>query len=866
MANAITEICRWAKTLPAWEQETLRMILTGEEFNDAAYENLGALLIAGADASAVDLTPFEHAAVTNATHKTKLVSIADATNINALIDKQTIEFSEGLTLIFGGTASGKSGYARLFGNACFTRGDREVLPNFLKTDSAGREKCAVISIDKDGTIVRIHHRCDRPVPELGGFYVFDTTCVSAHLTKTNALTFTPPGLEVLKQLAFHTDAVRHLINDAIVEATKPHLFGALFEGESVVTKFVSELNAATDLKQLRTLSELTTADCTKIEEIEKEIARLKLLDVSKAVAAKRREIFSLQQLRDALAALDPVVSDVRMAQLENELQLLQQHTKRAEQFGARQFAVDGLRTPGSDAWAEFVQLAKRLANLESAEPQPYPQDGSRCLLCQQPLSAEAAALLRRMWAFLEDDTKQSLRSSRQTLATRRIELEQQVCLVCQPTGAAYQILTDLAPNLLEFVVAYQNAANDRRQSAIRAIDTPRSRSPFLGSGPALPGSPVPQLDEVINACREHLTALEKTDPGKRILAAERELLVFRHRQLLSKQLPAIVKYVENHKSAADARLKVNTSHHITAKHNEMFDVRVSNRYRTVFEQLLSALGGPLRAKIVATGQKGAAMKTLHLDLPGAAQHPRGLPQHVFSEGEKRAVVLADFLAEVSLDPNSSGIILDDPVTSLDAEWKDGIARVLIEHCNDQQVIVFTHDLHFLYLLNRYADIGGSKISNHWMRRGSDGLPGYVFLNNSPATEKQYRTTQIANEHLARAKKTQNPNEQERFLRDGFAALRTTYEVFVLRDLFGEVVQRFDERISIERLKDAYLDREVINTVIEKVAILSRYIEGHSHSDAFAAARPEIDTLQKEIADFEQLRAKQKAGKKVAQLG
>ena len=207
------------------------------------------------------------------------------------------------------------------------------------------------------------------------------------------------------------------------------------------------------------------------------------------------------------------------------------------------------------------------------------------------------------------------------------------------------------------------------------------------------------------------------------------------------------------------------------------------------------------------------------------------------------------------------MILDDPVTSLDAEWKEGIARVLVAQSKERQVIVFTHDLHFLYLLNRLAESAEAAIITHWIRRGLGGLPGYVFLNNSPAAEKQYRSPQVAKDHLGRAANASNPEEEERYLREGFAALRTTYEVFVLRDMFGDVVQRFDERISIERLRDAHLDQATVETVISKVGQLSRYIEGHSHSDAFAAVRPDVAMLQKEIEEFEQLKGSQRSAKK-----
>jgi ABC-type cobalamin transport system ATPase subunit len=127
-------------------------------------------------------------------------------------------------------------------------------------------------------------------------------------------------------------------------------------------------------------------------------------------------------------------------------------------------------------------------------------------------------------------------------------------------------------------------------------------------------------------------------------------------------------------------------------------------------------------RIATQGAKGATQKVLVLDV---AEGVRAKPEHVFSEGEKRAVVLADFLTEVTLNPASAGIILDDPVTSLDAEWKRTIAAVLVEEARNRQVIVFTHDLHFLYVLRTAAEGAEVNTSAHWVQRGvRDDIPGF----------------------------------------------------------------------------------------------------------------------------------------------
>ena len=65
--------------------------------------------------------------------------------------------------------------------------------------------------------------------------------------------------------------------------------------------------------------------------------------------------------------------------------------------------------------------------------------------------------------------------------------------------------------------------------------------------------------------------------------------------------------------------------------------------------------------------------------------------------------------------------------------------------------------------------------------------------------------------------------------------------------------RFDERISFGRLKDIVWDQSIADDVIAACARLSRYIEGHLHSDAFGAQKPTPRTLLDEIEGFEALR-------------
>jgi len=53
------------------------------------------------------------------------------------------------------------------------------------------------------------------------------------------------------------------------------------------------------------------------------------------------------------------------------------------------------------------------------------------------------------------------------------------------------------------------------------------------------------------------------------------------------------------------------------------------------------------------------------------------------------------------------------------------------------------------------------------------------------------------------------------------------------------------------------DKSIADAIIDKCELLSRYIEGHLHSDASGAQKPTSRILLDEINDFEALRKKLK---------
>src|SRR5262249_40053664 len=157
----------------------------------------------------------------------------------------------------------------------------------------------------------------------------------------------------------------------------------------------------------------------------------------------------------------------------------------------------------------------------------------------------------------------------------------------------------------------------------------------------------------------------------RELEAERVLL--RHRQVLNQILPDVETFVTDAgwvKKASGAPRRSLNPRPLTDKETELFQAVIAEDYKTQLREECAALDCNLPVELSARGERGQTIRSLTIK----GGHS---PNEILSEGEQRAVALADFLTEVRLNPTNAGIVLDDPVTSQDHQRKERIALRLL---------------------------------------------------------------------------------------------------------------------------------------------------------------------------------------------
>ena len=116
-------LSKWFSKRPYWLQIAAKMLLEKDEIStkDISVLTLLCLQEANNELTSTNYTLPEDAFSQNTTGNLSLCSIRDIEGVNTLAPKVPLEFGNGISIIYGLNASGKSGYVRLLKHICGAR-------------------------------------------------------------------------------------------------------------------------------------------------------------------------------------------------------------------------------------------------------------------------------------------------------------------------------------------------------------------------------------------------------------------------------------------------------------------------------------------------------------------------------------------------------------------------------------------------------------------------------------------------------------------------------------------------------------------------------------------------------------------------
>ena len=848
----LQQIHAWSKDQPAWQQDAIARIYASRELSPEAVDDIYAL--AKIEAGIEDpkqrqpkaLDDAQVAAPADPSRLVQLLAIKDLANVNALAPGGSLPVAEaGLTVIYGENGAGKSGYSRVLKHACRARDQREAILPDAKIDPAKAGKpAAKFEVAIDGAKAELAWTAgDTPPEPLSELAIFDTHCARAYIDNHGDFAYRPYGLDILESLVGLCGRLKTMATREKAANTPSNAaYAAIATDKTAVGRALLGIPPTTKAADIEALATMTEAELGRLDLLTKTLSEP---DPKQKAQALRQRAGRLQELKARIDSAIPLVDDAKVAALRGLIDKSKAATAAAELAAADFKGRTGQLTgTGGEEWKALFESARAFAAISHPEhPLGELHDEMACPLCQNPLGTDGSARLAAFDAFIRQDSEAQAKNARaEAEAAFRALKAANVNLLIGPALA--EELKGIEELLASQCSALQTSLTARQK---QALESSAGKLPWEQIQ-AMPDDPGPKLEEHSNSLTEQAKALEATadEKAKAAMAQEKQELDARKR--LSEIKDAVLDAIAKHDLCAKLQACIDAmdTRGISRKSTELSRTMAS-------QELADALNAELRCLKVHelyVGMKpespgGRTQFKLTLQLPGG-----GTPSAVLSEGEQRAIAIASFLAEIRLGKGRGGIVFDDPVSSLDHRRRWEVAERLAAESKVRQVIVFTHDIYFLAILEQKAEAVGAQMAKNYIRRTANGygvhsqsLP--FDVEGTKARVGQLKQMQAA---VDKAKRDGDDDQHRMLTTATYGKLRQAWERCVEEVLLNGAVQRFGEGVSTQRLKAVVVTDDDYNQIEAGMSKSSKF----EHDAASPVGRLPVPDPAELLADIESL--------------
>lgn len=839
------KIIAWLKGYDYWFQYSGNRLLEGENISDELAEATYNLFkedyaLKTIEGEREEILFNEIATnVASATGNLELQLIKEIENVNALATGQSIPINPNLTIIYGGNGTGKSGYVRLLNNAFSSRGDKQILPNVFSDTIAGEPACK-FTFQSSAAPYDLAYPLQKTNIEFAQYSVFDTHSIKVLLEEDNKLDFTPIGFEFFEKILQLYDAVKAKLYAEIQANRSINEFEKFFVNDNVIKNVITNLGASSNEEELKQLGSYTEEDAAKLAELIAKREELKALDIPKKIAELQKLLLQLDEFTNRLQAILDCLKSEDIEHYKSLINSFHKFQELAKQEGVKSLEDYNIEGIGSNEWKDFIKASQvyALAIEANRGEKVYPSDKDECLFCLQPLTEKENSLINSYWNLLKSEAESELNRIIQAIRELEKKLKGLLPVKFDETTTLFEYTNSVDSAFAEkwkdiVLTSEKTTQNIISNLSNRLLDLPMMH--FSVS--------TKEFDSIVTKLKATIEDLFQKNPTKELEELQIQIQFFTDKSLLNKLLDQVLAFVAAHKWAARAESSASAFNprSITIKQGELFSTHISDKYTDIFNNECKNLNAPKVVQITQKNTKGSTLRKL--------QVAGMVANSVLSEGEQRAISLADFLTEVQMNPNNKGVFFDDPVTSQDHHRREKIAERLVELASQKQVIVFTHDIAFFIRMKIYAETKNTPYGYTTLRNVA-GNPGIISPDLpwiAQPVKQRIGTLRDRLVHLNKIEQSGNEDEYLFAAKAWYELLREGWERAVEERLFKGVVERFMPGIQTQKLKKVIISDELLDAIESGMTESSSWIH-----DAAAGLNPTPPDTTKAEADLNYL--------------
>lgn len=701
MPNIDQEIQDWLHKRPDWLQQAAECHLSNGGVSEADLQVLVASLKTKQGQAITTSRLFPGLVSPGQTQNTlRLLDLGSITGIENLGPRQTLAFGAGnLCVIYGHNGSGKSSYTRLLKRVCGKPRAKELKSNvFQPTPTA---QTCTISYQTAGTKRTVVWQArGQPIDDLRAVDLFDADEATAYLTAATAVAYTPPAVALLEALAAICDRIK-----ACLQSEQDRLVRVLpaLPSDYATTPMGAAYRKLELNMEEAVLQQLVTWNVEDEAALAQLTERLKTQDPAAQAGAKRRAKAQIDQLIAHISAIATAFGEQHLVVLRDLRR--DASTKRRSATESANVASANLDSVGSETWRALWDAAR--AYFQTAYPgRAFPvTDDAFCVLCHQKLDATAQQRLKDFESFVQGKLEAEAATAEQCYqnALQRLPAvwnHDDLTTRCQAAG-----LTE--STWLQRLGTFCTQAATTREAVLSGEATVPATA--VENAAALIADLQARVDALEKEARQH----DQDATGFDRAQASKDKLNLEARRWTTQQSTAIQAELARLRQVAtyEEWKRLANSKGISNKASEIAERAITAAFVSRFNAELKKLGASqLRVELAKTSTtKGKVLHQIRLKGAGAGQN---LPEAVLSDGERRIIALAAFIADVVDKPHVAPFVFDDPISSLDHDYEWAVATRLAELAQQRQVLVFTHRLSLFGAMEDAA----KKIGDQWKNK------------------------------------------------------------------------------------------------------------------------------------------------------
>jgi len=607
------------------------------------------------------------------------------------------------------------------------------------------------------------------------------------VSRPNVIDYVPRPLVILKTLAEEQDVIAEGLRDDATKlrATLPPL-PELADGTAAAAALI-DLGPKTDFAALEQLAALSEAEADELARLETAAATIradKSGELEKAARARAAgAAAAIAAVREATSRLDGSTL-ARVAEVRQQLDAV---ATAERDLIEKAFAGSRFPAAGSEPWREMWSAIVRYVEAGGGTfPSATPD--ARCPTCEQELTTEAATRLANAQQFVSSEL-------RQRAVVLDEELQTLLAAIPDTEALGTRIKTELRSAPQEVIAAGAAAAATIGSLVTRARALAAGEPADDEPCPAVVVAPIEAYAASQVSAADAQAALRDTDTQQEMLHRLAELQA---RYALNQHLSPLKQRIETLKEIAvlDAAVDKLGTQSISMQLRKLQEAEITERLRTAIQEELKHT--TLSPKVEVVGQASKGQTKIQLRLAKGSKHKI---DSVLSTGEQAALGTAFFLAELAVSAGESAIVLEDPVSSLDHDHREYLARRLVEEAKRRQAVIYTHDLSFLIYLQDAAVQQDVELHGHTLESSLDeagivreGLPTKVM---SPADRRKDLRRRLRFEltPLFKGKKPVYERDADLWVAD----LRKAYDQLIEDYVLAGTVRRYSRHVRVRHL-------------------------------------------------------------------